>query len=387
MMESFLAKAVIVSRRSCGKHLMFCEVHMTQATNENELDTSGDLLVKLDTVKIVFRRDSDNWGNDTIFPTKKSSLPYGAMVELELCQYDKESAQNENAPQYEVIRWKMLKDPRTEAIENAKQKSLETNERNPDCSDGISQTKYFESRMNQYLKFHSTSTKEKQTDIKKKHKLPSSSSIQCGKDMMTFSHGRDKGLRAKIFALFLVEKFGHDFFQTSSEGKYNHTHILDVAGGKGFLSFELSLLTQTQCSIIDPLIRGKKEEQQFRKRDIKRIEKANGLIPIHIAKCFVLSEECLNLVRDSIMILGLHPDQCTEDIMDAAISTNTPAAIIPCCVFSSLFPNRTLKNGIKVQTYDEFIIYLMEKDDRITKHTLDFEGMNQALVFDPRIAV
>jgi len=96
-----------------------------------------------------------------------------------------------------------------------------------------------------------------------------------------------------------------------------------------------------------------------------------------------LSNECLDLVGKSKFIVGLHPDECTEDILDAALETNTPAAIIPCCVFASLFPGRKLENGEAVCSYDQFIDYLMKKDDRIKKYSLSFEGKNQVLVFDP----
>ena len=147
---------------------------------------------------------------------------------------------------------------------------------------------------------------------------------------------------------------------------------------------EIALLSQTHCTIIDPLIRGKKDKQEFNSRDVKRIQKANGFIPKHLPKCFTLNDECLELVQQSCCIVGLHPDECTEDILDAALKLSKPVAIIPCCVFPSLFPDRRLKNGNSVFSYEEFLQYLMEKDPRIQKFELPFQGKNQVLVLDPR---
>jgi len=97
----------------------------------------------------------------------------------------------------------------------------------------------------------------------------------------------------------------------------------------------------------------------------------------------MLNDVCLDLVKRSSCIVGLHPDECTEDILDAAIQLEKPAAIIPCCVFASLRPDRCLVSGRIVCTYNDFLDYLMEKDERIKRFELPFEGKNQVLVFDP----
>merc|ERR1711862_694102 len=79
--------------------------------------------------------------------------------------------------------------------------------------------------------------------------------------------------------------------------------------------------------------------------------------------------------------IGLHSDECTEDILDAALRYQKPVAIVPCCVFPSFFPMRRLrsKNNKFVNTYDDFLCYLLEKDDRLCRDTLDFEGKNQVI--------
>ncbi|GIL68582.1 hypothetical protein Vafri_21834, partial [Volvox africanus] len=42
------------------------------------------------------------------------------------------------------------------------------------------------------------------------------------------------------------------------------------------------------------------------------------------------------------MVVGLHPDQATEAILDFALECGKPFALVPCCVFPRLFPNRRL---------------------------------------------
>ena len=112
---------------------------------------------------------------------------------------------------------------------------------------------------------------------------------------------------------------------------------------------------------------------------------------------------------------GMHPDQATESIIDAALLLNLPCAVVPCCVFPSLFPHRrvsqsaidayangTLGRGhasgakagdetvesntdasIPVVTYNEFLAYLLAKDARLQLHYLPIKGRNRVIFFDP----
>ena len=40
------------------------------------------------------------------------------------------------------------------------------------------------------------------------------------------------------------------------------------------------------------------------------------------------------------VLVGMHPDQATEPVVDAAIALGKPFAVVPCCVFPELFPDR-----------------------------------------------
>jgi len=46
------------------------------------------------------------------------------------------------------------------------------------------------------------------------------------------------------------------------------------------------------------------------------------------------------LLADAHFVVGLHPDEATEAIVDGALRHRRPFAVVPCCVFAKLFPNR-----------------------------------------------
>jgi hypothetical protein len=75
--------------------------------------------------------------------------------------------------------------------------------------------------------------------------------------------------------------------------------------------------------------------------------------------------------------------EATEAIIDTALKFNKPFAVVPCCVFNRLFPERRTKDGQEVVTYPEFITYLMEKDPRIEFEYLGCEGRNKVLFVRP----
>ena len=121
-------------------------------------------------------------------------------------------------------------------------------------------------------------------------------------------------------------------------------------------------------------------------------------IPFNQIRCMV-NLDTPNLYKelfvDSSILIGLHPDQATEIIVDIALKLNKPFAIIPCCVFANDFPHRKLKRKktgnvennteyeeIQVSSYEQFIEYLCEKDKNIQKTFLPFEGKNLLLYKD-----
>ena len=84
-------------------------------------------------------------------------------------------------------------------------------------------------------------------------------------------------------------------------------------------------------------------------------------------------------IRDCDVLVGMHPDQATEPIIDAALSLNKPFAVVPCCVFPDLFPERVGVDGAPVRSYAQFLEYLRSKDPGIETAYLPFQGRSRVL--------
>lgn len=83
-------------------------------------------------------------------------------------------------------------------------------------------------------------------------------------------------------------------------------------------------------------------------------------------------------VEGTTLLVGLHPDQATEVIVDVALEKGLPFAVVPCCVFSADFP-RKLRSGREVTAYEDFIAYLLEKSPQIQTAELAITGRNLVL--------
>ena len=90
--------------------------------------------------------------------------------------------------------------------------------------------------------------------------------------------------------------------------------------------------------------------------------------------------------RDCTVVLGMHTDEATEDLVDLALAYDKPFAVVPCCVFWKRHPNRKTPQGKAVRTWEQFCEYLLakgdtgnEKPNRIQVATLSFPGRNVVL--------
>lgn len=100
------------------------------------------------------------------------------------------------------------------------------------------------------------------------------------------------------------------------------------------------------------------------------------------------------------LLVGLHPDQATDAIVDAALELEVPFALVPCCVFPRLFPHRRVRRlssssgsgpaeaEAPVTSYAELVQFLLQKAAplRAAAHVLGFEGANTVVATpSPRV--
>ena len=89
-----------------------------------------------------------------------------------------------------------------------------------------------------------------------------------------------------------------------------------------------------------------------------------------------VNERTRHKLESADVLVGLHSDQATESIVDAALELNKSFAVVPCCVFPTMFPDRLTEDGGTVTTQREFVDYLLRKDKDIKVTFLPFKGRN-----------
>ena len=230
--------------------------------------------------------------------------------------------------------------------------------------------------------------------------------------------------RAGIFRKWCEEMFGRELMESNGG-------VLDVAGGKGELAFELLAYGRVgNVTIVDPRpyhVYGMLQRltmghvQRVRGRETSTvtigrhgIEHTSAELPLpsHAQAWFeyplpaaagsdagngmfsgtsLYVNEKLTSEADQVaylskkmwscaVVIGMHPDQATEAIVDFALAQNKPFAIVPCCIFPKMFPHRKVKSGESVVSHDQFCQYLIEKDpSRVRRTILDFPGRNVCL--------
>ena len=182
-------------------------------------------------------------------------------------------------------------------------------------------------------------------------------------DPLNIDDKYNKSLRNSEFANFLVEKFG---LENIKKG-----FVLDIAGGKGLVSFFLTTKYGIKCKIIDP--RGATLPKSKR----KELKKKNIIIEEE-RKMFTLNT-CDELIKGCSLIIGMHPDEATVDIVDVALGKKINFAVVPCCVFHNKFPDRKLKNGKDVVEYPDIIQFILEKDNTLKTDFLNIKGRNKII--------
>lgn len=386
----------IARRRILGRCLAFADISLDTSAGAN--NTAPTI------VPVVFRRQLVVT-ND--FPVKKAALPYGARVELTCLLSNRDvgvgSGSGEGADHtrtqqphlLEVTHWKLLTNPHEQALATAMTTTTTTTTTADDSGGGISCTDYLRSRREDFDNVTTTlhrqqESQSQQQSTKRKKPIivirsPDDDAVEeQAAESAAHDNGnrRTKALRATIFASWIMENI---LRQDGSD------RVLDVAGGKGQLSMELSAAAghdvDVRCTVVDPVQRKRPPAAA-----IKQLVKQGKSVPEFVARYFVNdgvpSLHDFELVRRHTCLVGLHPDQCTEAILDVALQQNKSVAIVPCCVFPSLFPIRMLTtmntndDGSEqkpVRSYQDFLLFLLQKDPRLRQVTLPFEGKNECI--------
>ena len=223
---------------------------------------------------------------------------------------------------------------------------------------------------------------------------------------------RDRG---GAFAAWALEAFGARLMRRG---------VLDVAGGSGQLAFQLGVRRGLNTTVVDPRALRLDAGQQrtlawhrasalrpapegrdptrppsdyghhFRREDAAASEGdvdvswlvARATRVRHVRERFdarFVAETRADVWAGCGVVLGMHPDEATEDIVDLALAHDKPFAVVPCCVFARRSPHRRTAAGKPVRSWEDFCEYLAEKDGRIRAASLPFPGRNVALYFNP----
>jgi hypothetical protein len=96
-----------------------------------------------------------------------------------------------------------------------------------------------------------------------------------------------------------------------------------------------------------------------------------------------LEHEHSTLLSTASALVGMHPDEATEPIIDAALRHGRPFAVVPCCVFARALPKVMPGGRGSVQTYEQLLEYLQAKHPAIQRARLPFTGRNVVLFWAP----
>jgi hypothetical protein len=90
------------------------------------------------------------------------------------------------------------------------------------------------------------------------------------------------------------------------------------------------------------------------------------------------ADEALQIILQTRLVVGFHPDQATDACFDLAIELQVPFCIVPCCVFPSEFAGRFQYDGSPVRRYHDLIQYHMERMPWLRRAQLAFHETQTA---------
>lgn len=229
--------------------------------------------------------------------------------------------------------------------------------------------------------------------------------------------------KCRVFAEFVVRTFGIERLRDG---------VLDVAGGCGGTGVEYAIRWGLECTVVDPAeVRANATLRRLLWKKLKWMRKhptshvvhgvaadeevhsgfaalpaeergelppsldaflalagfGSCLMPRQLRVLFdgtTFMERYSRLWQCAAVVVGLHPDEATDSIVEAALAAHKPFAVVPCCTFWKENGHRRLRNGSPVFTYAQYVQYLTEKDDAIRVECLDeVPGRNLVLYWTP----
>ncbi|KAJ1462022.1 hypothetical protein M885DRAFT_506081 [Pelagophyceae sp. CCMP2097] len=185
---------------------------------------------------------------------------------------------------------------------------------------------------------------------------------------------RPKTERHEAFADWILATFGPKRVD----------RIVDVAGGKGLLSKALLSRGATAAAVVEP---------EERPNDV-----ADAVEGVRFVRAFAsefgIEAQIESALDDCTIVVALHPDEATEAAVCVAAARKIPFAVVPCCVFPSLFTSRRQfwhcdpeMSKRRVKTHACFVDYLVQRAHALgctaQTATLPFEGMNVVVYWNP----
>jgi len=167
----------------------------------------------------------------------------------------------------------------------------------------------------------------------------------------------------KAFAKWIVDKFGQNQIKQGSG-------ILDIGAGNGYLARELWQTYNIPSTVVEP--NPKPEFENVRKVGV-------SLIQTHFDYEFPTKYQ--SLFENCTLLIGLHADGATEQIVDCGLKYDIPFAVIPCCCIPSLAGTFHEEYEKGTRTYENFVEYLLNKSDNLAQSYLDMPTKRNIVVY------
>mmetsp|Transcript_15869 Transcript_15869/g.49344 ORF Transcript_15869/g.49344 Transcript_15869/m.49344 type:complete len:435 (-) Transcript_15869:58-1362(-) len=208
---------------------------------------------------------------------------------------------------------------------------------------------------------------------------------------------RSHAHRAGILAEWLCATYGLEELREHG--------VVELAGGRGDLAFELGVKRRIPCTVVDPRCPGGDAPvgswHGWRLTKPQRAWLETNLTGVRgFAPCQAYVESCpirqcqafapadlstagqearawwAQVVGSCRVVVGLHPDQATGSILQLALAFGRPYAAVPCCTFADDFPERRLADGRPVRTFDDLVEWMRAHDAATELDFLGFHGKN-----------